>query len=102
MSDKPWQVHKFGGSSLADETCFRRVAGILLATPSARQAVVVSAMGGMTDALLHLVMLAERADDLTLHRPDVGLHLPAVEIRAFVGDEGFEVPHSGRVAPLLA
>jgi len=62
MSDKPWQVHKFGGSSLADDACFRRVAGIVLGEPAARQAVVVSAMGGMTDALLTILDGAERAD----------------------------------------
>ena len=58
-----WKIHKFGGSSLADAECFRRVAGLLLDRDDARLGVVVSAMGGMTDALLHLVTLAERADD---------------------------------------
>ncbi len=58
-----WKIHKFGGSSLADADCFRRVAGLLLDSDDARLGVVVSAMGGMTDALLHLVTLAELADD---------------------------------------
>ena len=58
-----WKIHKFGGSSLGDAECFRRVAGILLEYPDARIGVVVSAMGGMTDALLNLAALAERADD---------------------------------------
>jgi len=57
-----WQFHKFGGSSLADATCFKRVAGIVLAMPGRRVGVVVSAMGGMTDALLRLAALAEQAD----------------------------------------
>ncbi|MAF82681.1 MAG: bifunctional aspartate kinase/homoserine dehydrogenase I [Gammaproteobacteria bacterium] len=59
MTQNAWQVHKFGGSSLADAQCFSRVADILLTESSARQAVVVSAMGGKTDALLTLVSAAE-------------------------------------------
>ena len=58
-----WSIHKFGGSSLADAACFRRVAGIVLDLSDARVGVVVSAMGGMTDALLDLAVLAERDDD---------------------------------------
>ncbi|MEM8548756.1 MAG: aspartate kinase, partial [Pseudomonadota bacterium] len=57
-----WLVHKFGGSSLADATCFRRVRDLIVgeyADGSARLAVVVSAMGGMTDALLQLAELAQ-------------------------------------------
>ncbi|NND35870.1 MAG: bifunctional aspartate kinase/homoserine dehydrogenase I [Gammaproteobacteria bacterium] len=61
MSHSAWRVHKFGGSSLADAGCFRRVADILLGESAGRQAVVVSAMGGMTDALLRLVATAEKA-----------------------------------------
>jgi aspartokinase/homoserine dehydrogenase 1 len=55
-------IHKFGGSSLADADCFLRVAGLMLELDAARMGVVVSAMGGMTDALLDLVTLAERDD----------------------------------------
>ena len=58
-----WTLHKFGGSSLADADCFRRVAGLLLDSEGTRIGVVVSAMGGMTDALLNLAVLAEQADD---------------------------------------
>ncbi len=63
MTDKPWQVHKFGGSSLADPDCFRRVADILLTDAPPCQAVVVSAMGGMTDSLLALVATAAAGGD---------------------------------------
>jgi len=63
--DKRWKIHKFGGSSLADADCFRRVAGLMLAQQDLRVGVVVSAMGGMTDALLRLVFLAERDDDFS-------------------------------------
>ncbi len=57
-----WIVHKFGGSSVADAGCFRRVADIIEASPNPREAVVLSACRGVTDALLGLVQLAERAD----------------------------------------
>ena len=59
---KLWKIHKFGGSSLADAERFERVADLLLAYRDDRMGVVVSAMGGMTDALLHLATLAERDD----------------------------------------
>src|SRR5689334_6005857 len=59
----PWVVHKFGGSSVADADCFRRVAAILDSQPTKRLGVVLSACRGVTDALLRLVALAERQDD---------------------------------------
>ena len=62
VAENRWKIHKFGGSSLADATCFRRVAGIVTALPEKRLGVVVSAMGGMTDALLDLAVLAEQDD----------------------------------------
>ncbi|HLZ97093.1 MAG TPA: bifunctional aspartate kinase/homoserine dehydrogenase I [Steroidobacteraceae bacterium] len=55
-----WVVHKFGGSSVADAGCFRRVAAIIEASANPREAVVLSACRGVTDALLSLVSLAER------------------------------------------
>jgi len=54
-----WIVHKFGGTSLADENCFRSAADLLLSQREGNQAVVVSAMSGMTDLLLKL------AEDVT-------------------------------------
>ncbi len=57
-----WVVHKFGGSSVADADCFRRVAEILERESRPRIAVVLSACRGVTDALLNLVTLAERQD----------------------------------------
>ena len=62
MSKNRWKIHKFGGSSLADADCFRRVAGLMLEGEGSRLGVVVSAMGGMTDALLNLASLAEQDD----------------------------------------
>ena len=57
-----WIVHKFGGSSVADAGCFRKVADIIEASANPREAIVLSACRGVTDALLGLVTLAERPD----------------------------------------
>ncbi len=57
-----WIVHKFGGSSVADAACFRRVADIIESHPTERRAVVLSACKGVTDALLTLVSTAGRGD----------------------------------------
>ena len=53
--DLPLIAHKFGGSSMRDAERIRAVADILLARAGERQVVVVSAMQGMTDALIALV-----------------------------------------------
>ena len=63
MTDTNWKVHKFGGTSLADAACFRHVGEILQAETGDCQAVIVSAMGGMTDALLDLVVASEQSAD---------------------------------------
>jgi aspartokinase/homoserine dehydrogenase 1 len=60
----PWSVHKFGGTSLATPDRIRHVAS-LVADQSTPTAVVVSAMGGVTDRLLDLAQAAPLdADDL--------------------------------------
>jgi aspartokinase/homoserine dehydrogenase 1 len=61
-----WAVHKFGGSSLADAACFRRVADIVAGLAEPRLALVLSACRGVTDALINLVTAAEGG------RPDNG------------------------------
>ena len=63
VADNRWTIHKFGGSSLADAECIRRVASIVLGSADTRLGVVVSAMHGMTDALIKLAILAEQDDD---------------------------------------
>jgi aspartokinase/homoserine dehydrogenase 1 len=63
VAEQRWKIHKFGGSSLADSTCFRRVAGLVLDLNDERIGVVVSAMGGMTDTLINLALIAEQGDD---------------------------------------
>ena len=47
-------AHKFGGSSVADAARYRHVAQLLRQRGEARQIVVVSAMRGVTDALIAL------------------------------------------------
>jgi aspartokinase/homoserine dehydrogenase 1 len=58
-----WVVHKFGGSSVADAECFKRVANILETLPPGPLGVVLSACRGVTDGLLGLVARAEAQDD---------------------------------------
>ncbi len=58
-----WRVLKFGGSSVADASCFRRVADIVEREGASRRlAVVLSAARGVTDALLATVASAERRE----------------------------------------
>lgn len=49
------QLHKFGGSSLADPECYRRVVNILKEYSSATDLVVVSAAGKTTNRLIEFV-----------------------------------------------
>ncbi|HEV2130557.1 MAG TPA: bifunctional aspartate kinase/homoserine dehydrogenase I [Longimicrobiaceae bacterium] len=63
MQDERWVVHKFGGTSVASAERYRRVAEILERRPERRRAAVVSAMSGVTDALIHAVELASRRDE---------------------------------------
>ncbi len=59
-----WTIHKFGGSSLADADCIAHVAGLLADRPQDDgQAVVVSAMAGVTNRLLGLAQLAAGAGE---------------------------------------
>ncbi|MGE3730263.1 MAG: bifunctional aspartate kinase/homoserine dehydrogenase I [Lysobacterales bacterium] len=55
-------AHKFGGSSMRDAARIRAVAEILLSRPEPAQVVVVSAMQGVTDALIELVAAAARRE----------------------------------------
>ncbi len=61
MKSSPPIAHKFGGTSVADAGRIARVADILLAR-NERQVVVVSAMSGVTDALIALVRQAASRD----------------------------------------
>ncbi|MGI9331151.1 MAG: aspartate kinase, partial [Gammaproteobacteria bacterium] len=93
MGKDDWKVHKFGGSSLADPACFRRVTDILLSEDPAPLAVVVSAMGGMTDALLSLISAAEAGPG------EIGSGLEAISARyrSAVHDLLASTPAAGEV-----
>jgi aspartokinase/homoserine dehydrogenase 1 len=56
-------VHKFGGTSVADAERYRHVAQLLLAREEDLQITVVSAMKGVTDALIELAELASRGQE---------------------------------------
>lgn len=66
FEEKAWIVHKFGGTSVADAACFVRVAEIVEARADARQAVVVSACRGVTDALLGVVAAAVANEEVAV------------------------------------
>lgn len=58
-----WKVHKFGGTSLANAERYRNAAKIIAGgTDDGRQAVIVSAMSGVTNALIDLVDRASHRD----------------------------------------
>ena len=56
-------VHKFGGTSVANAECYRRVADIVAARPEPRRFVVVSAMSGITNTLIEAARLAASRDE---------------------------------------
>lgn len=61
---KAWTVHKFGGTSLANADRYQAACEIVLSQRSGeRVAVVVSAMSGVTNALIESVNLAASHDD---------------------------------------
>src|SRR2546427_2447294 len=55
---RPPQIHKFGGASLANGSAIAHAVSIIEAQRSAPVVVVVSAMAGVTDALLQLASAA--------------------------------------------
>lgn len=55
----PSHLHKFGGSSLADADCYRRVAHILLTHGRSDDVIVVSAAGKTTNFLYHILSLCK-------------------------------------------
>lgn len=59
----PTVCHKFGGTSVADADRYRHVAQLLLAREEDIQITVVSAMKGVTDALIELAKLAASGDE---------------------------------------
>ena len=57
------QVHKFGGSSLADAFCYRRVARIVTEYAGASDVVVVSAAGDTTNRILAIIKAQKESGD---------------------------------------
>ena len=62
-SKNKWKVYKFGGTSLKDASCFKRVIEIVNESrkddTSTNLGIIVSAMSGMTDNLLNLTNQSE-------------------------------------------
>lgn len=52
------QLHKFGGSSLADVKCYQRAAGIMAEYSRPGDLMVVSAAGGITNQLISWLKLS--------------------------------------------
>lgn len=64
-----WTVHKFGGTSVGNAERYKNVAKIVTDLgDQAPRAIVVSAMKGVTDALIDLVECARKHDDSYLTR----------------------------------
>jgi bifunctional aspartokinase / homoserine dehydrogenase 1 len=62
--NRKWIAHKFGGTSVADAERYRAAAEIVLPRAAdERVAVVVSAMSGVTNGLIHAVELAATRDE---------------------------------------
>ena len=63
--ENQWIVHKFGGSSVGTPDGFRRIETLLSDYKDQRFAVVVSALGGITDQLYGLMEAAVAQHDVT-------------------------------------
>ncbi len=61
------QLHKFGGSSLADVKCYQRVAGIMAEYSHAGDLMVVSAAGSTTNQLISWLRLSQ-SDRISAHQ----------------------------------
>lgn len=70
---RAWTVHKFGGTSVKTAERYKNAGRLVVGETDLslqRTAVVVSAMGGVTDLLLELVALAAAQDSVYLERLD--------------------------------
>ena len=70
-----WNVHKFGGSCLADKGRIENAARVMAIDDDAWCAVVVSAMGGVTDQLIRAAELAARQSSESLDVPSASPHV---------------------------
>jgi aspartokinase/homoserine dehydrogenase 1 len=62
-SSRPPEIHKFGGASLANAPAIEHAVSIIRSHREAPLVVVVSAMAGVTDALLEIAARAVRGDE---------------------------------------
>ncbi|MBZ5535550.1 MAG: lysine-sensitive aspartokinase 3 [Acidobacteriia bacterium] len=82
MANKQPTILKFGGTSVGDTKAFDRVASIILDRMEALPVVVVSAMSGVTDALLGSVRMAADGfidEAIRSLEPDFERHLTVVK-----------------------
>ena len=68
------QIHKFGGASLADGPAIARAVAIIQTQRPARLVVVVSALAGVTDALLDIAAHAVRGNEDAVRAGAAELH----------------------------
>lgn len=61
------QLHKFGGSSLADAKCYQRVAGIMAEYSQSGDLMVVSAAGSTTNQLINWLKFSQ-SDRISAHQ----------------------------------
>jgi len=71
---------KFGGTSVADASAFENVAGIVGERIESRPVVVVSALSGMTDALIRSYELAQAGETASGRRGADGMAGLAVDV----------------------
>jgi aspartokinase/homoserine dehydrogenase 1 len=78
---RPPVIHKFGGASLADVAAVRHAIGLVAAQPRGPSVVVVSAMAGVTDALVDLGTRALAAGRDAAARRDLAERVAALRAR---------------------
>ena len=90
-SEHPWVVHKFGGTSMNGAERIRGVADLVqkrVGTPEhCKQAVVVSAMSKVTDALLELVAAARARDDSYIQKLEALRQRHLITLEALLGGD---------------
>jgi aspartate kinase len=94
-------IMKFGGTSVEDARAFRNVAAIVKSAVGARPVVVVSAIGGLTNAVLSSVQIAIAGDARAATKSldhDLGRHLAiAREVLSAESRAAFEaIAHGAR------
>jgi aspartokinase/homoserine dehydrogenase 1 len=97
MKNSGWVVHKFGGTSVANADRYQDVFKIITADQAPRKGVVVSAMSGVTDALILLVTAAKNRDDSYLSKADVLLekHFQTIDALIPAGSSSITLLKSG-------